>query len=153
MRQNVLVAKPYHLGPARRAVNGLVTPMLKLGIGGKSTYLLTTTGRRTGQPRTTPVILVENDADRWLVSPYGAVGWVHNLRAKPELALRRGNKTEALNAEEVAPELAGPVLQRYINSVAVTRPFFDATTDDPVERFVEEAPQHPVFRLVAASTD
>ena len=36
-------------------------PLVRLGIGGKSTYLLTTIGRRTGQERTTPVILVEND--------------------------------------------------------------------------------------------
>jgi len=30
-------------------------------------------------------------------------------------------------------------------------PFFDAKRDDPVERFVEEAPRHPVFKLIAGS--
>jgi hypothetical protein len=31
-------------------------------MGGKSMYLFTTTGRKRGQKRTTPVILVETDA-------------------------------------------------------------------------------------------
>lgn len=56
-----------------------------------------------------------------------------------------------LHAEEVDPETAGPVLQRYVRNVRVTAPFFDATSDDPVEKFVEEAPHDPVFKLTAAS--
>ena len=142
------VAKPYRLGPARRAVNVLVAAMVRLGVGGKSTYILTTTGRRTGQERTTPVILVENNAERWLVSPYGTVAWVHNVRAQPGVSLRRGTKTETVRAEEVGPETAGPILQRYVREVRVTAPFFDAKRDDPVKSFVEEAPCHPVFRLI-----
>jgi deazaflavin-dependent oxidoreductase (nitroreductase family) len=145
------MAKPYRLGPARRAANVLMRTMLQLGIGGKSTYLLTTTGRRTSQKRTTPVILVETDAERWLVSPYGMVAWVLNVRAQPEVTLRRGRRTETLRAEEVGSEAAGLVLQRYVRNVRVTAPFFDAKRDDPVERFVEEAPRDPVFKLIAGS--
>jgi deazaflavin-dependent oxidoreductase (nitroreductase family) len=122
--------------------------MLRFGLGAKSTYLLTTTGRRTHQPRTTPVILVENEEGRWLVSPYGEVAWVKNVRALPEVTLRRGAKTERLQAEELDPESSGPILQRYLRDVRVTAPFFDVTSEDPVRRFVEEAPRHPVFKLV-----
>ena len=39
--------KLYHLGPARRMVNLVVRAIVPLGIGGQSTYLLTTTGRNT----------------------------------------------------------------------------------------------------------
>jgi deazaflavin-dependent oxidoreductase (nitroreductase family) len=124
--------------------------MVRLGIGGKSSYLLTTTGRKTGQKRTTPVTLVEIGAERWLVSPYGNVSWVHNVRALPEVSLRQGSRTEE-HAQEVGPEAAGPVLQGYLRKVPVTAPFFDAKCDDPVARFVEEAPKHPVFKLTAAS--
>lgn len=77
------MAKTYKLGAGRRIVNAIVTPLLRIGIGVKSTYLLTTTGRKIGEKRTTPVILVESDTDRWLVSPYGAVAWVLNVRASP----------------------------------------------------------------------
>jgi deazaflavin-dependent oxidoreductase (nitroreductase family) len=149
--QTVVVAKTYELGPSRRAINKLMKPLIRLGIGGKSTYLLTTTGRRSGQQRTTPVILVEDGGQRWLVSPYGAVAWVHNVRAQPEIALRHGGRTETLNAEEVDPATAGPVLQRYVRKVRVTAPFFDAKGDDPVEKFMEEARHHPVFKLTALS--
>lgn len=145
----MVVVKPYRPGPVRRAVNVLMTTFLHFGIGGKSTYLLTTTGRRTGAKRTTPVILVETNDARWLVSPYGKVAWVHNVRANPEVTLRRGRTTETVRAEEVGPEDAAPVLQRYLRSVRVTAPFFDAKRGDPVEKFVEEAPRHPVFRLIA----
>ena len=75
------------------------------------------------------------------------VGWVHNVRATPEVSLRRGEKTEYLRAEEVDSETAGPVLQQYLRNVRVTAPFFDAKPDDPVERFADEAGRHPVFRL------
>ena len=146
-----MVAKTYRLGPVRRAVNVVMTTLLRLGVGGKSTYLLTTTGRKTGEKRTTPVILVETDADRWLVSPYGNVAWVHNVRADPEVTIRRGTRTATLRAEEVGPAAAGPVLQNYCRNVRVTAPFFEAKRDDPVERFIEEAPNHPVFKLIPGS--
>jgi len=141
------MARAYRLGPARKAVNVLVTTMLRLGVGGKSTYLLTTTGRRTGRARTTPVTLLEGDGERWLVSPYGEVGWVRNVRALPEVSLQRGRTTELLHAEEAGPQAAGAVLRRYVRQVRVTAPFFDARAEDPEQAFTAEAPGHPVFRL------
>jgi deazaflavin-dependent oxidoreductase (nitroreductase family) len=142
------MARSYHLGPARRAVNTVMTAMLRAGVGGRSAYLLTTIGRKSGQRRTTPVILVETGGQRWLVSPYGMVGWVHNVRATPEVSLRRGRTTERLRAQEVGPETAGPILRQYVRKARVTAPFFDAKPADPVETFVAEARLHPVFRLV-----
>ena len=143
------MARTYRLGPARKAVNVLMKAMIGAGAGGGSYYLLTTTGRTTGRPRTTPVIVVENPGERWLVSPYGQVGWVCNLRALPELSLRRGRRTERFHAMEAAPEVAGPVLRQYLGDVKQTAPFFDVQAGDPVERFVAEADRHPVFRLTA----
>ena len=146
------MARSYQLGPARRTVNMVMTAMLRLGLGSKSTYLLTTTGRKTRQKRTTPVILVETGGERWLVSPYGMVGWVHNVRATPDVSLRRGKRTEQLRAEEVDSQTAGPILQQYVGKARVTAPFFDAKLSDPVERFVAEAGRHPVFRLKEAAS-
>ena len=90
--QTAAMTKTYHLGPTRRAVNLLMKPLVRLGVGGKATYLLTTTGRKTGEPRTTPVILVEDTGERWLVSPYGTVAWVYNVRAHPDVTLRHGKR-------------------------------------------------------------
>ena len=149
--QTASMAKTYRLGPARRVVNVLMTPLIRLGVGGRSTYLLTTTGQRTGMQRTTPVILVESAEARWLVSPYGVVAWVHNVRATPQVTLRHGKSVETLRAVEVDSAAAGPVLKRYVSNVRVTAPFFDAKPDDPVEKFIEEAPRHPVFKLSPGS--
>ena len=118
-----------------------------MGRGPASSYLLTTTGRTTGRPRTTPVTLVETDGRRWLVAPYGQVGWVRDVRATPVVSLRRGRTTMVLGAQEVDAETAGPVLRRYVVQVPVTAPFFAAGAADPVEAFVAEAPRHPVFAL------
>jgi len=115
--------------------------------GGHDLDRLPRGGGERGQPRTTPVILIETDAQRWLVSPRGAVGLVHNVRATPEVSPRRGKTTEVLYASDVDAVTAGPVLQRYVRDVRVTAPFFDAKADDPVELFVNEASRHPVFRL------
>jgi hypothetical protein len=80
------------------------------------------------------------------------VAWVHNVRAQPDVTLRHGRRVETLHAEEVDPATAGPVLQRYVRNVPVTAPYFDAKGDDPVEKFIEEAPRHPVFKLTATSS-
>ena len=141
------MANTYRLGLVRRAVNVTMATMIRHGLGGKSSYLLTTTGRRSGEKRTTPVIVTEGDGERWLVSPYGTVGWVHNVRASHQVTLNRGKQTETALAEEVGAVEAGPVLQRYVRSVRVTAPFFDAKANDPVQRFVDEASRHPVFKL------
>ncbi|MDY6811058.1 MAG: nitroreductase family deazaflavin-dependent oxidoreductase, partial [Actinomycetota bacterium] len=65
------------------------------------TYLLTTRGRRTGQEHTHPVTLVEQDGRRWLVAPYGPVGWVHNARAAGTVRLRRRSEDSRLAVREV----------------------------------------------------
>jgi deazaflavin-dependent oxidoreductase (nitroreductase family) len=143
------VAKSYRLGPSRRAINRVMTALLRLGVPApqRTSYLMTTHGRTSGLERTTPVNLVDADGARWLVSPYGDVGWVHNLRANGALQLHRGRGQESLVAEEVRPEEAGPILKRYVRQVRITAPFFDARRTDPVESFVAEAGRHPVFRL------
>lgn len=129
----------------------MARPLLTLGLGPKSTYLLTTVGRRTGQQRTTPVTLVEDGEERWLVAPYGAVSWVHNVRRTPTVELRRGRRRITLLAHEVDAAAAGPILRRYVKHVAVTRPYFDASPTDDVAAFVSEADQHPVFLLSPAA--
>jgi hypothetical protein len=49
------------------------------------------------------------------------------------------------------PEEAAPVLKQYVTELPITRPFFDATPNAPLEAFVAEAHRHPVFRIHRAS--
>lgn len=146
------MAKPYRLTRGRRLVNTLMRELLRFGLAPKTTYLLTVPGWRTGGPRSTPVIPVEEDGRRWLVSPYGEVGWVRNARAAGRATLSRGRRSETLDIIELNANEAGPVLKRYVASVPITRPFFDAGPDAPIQAFIVEASRHPVFRLLGPTS-
>ena len=115
--------------------------------------LLTTRGRKTGRPRTNPVILVKQGKQRWLVAPYGAVSWVLNARAAGQVTLRRGRDRQDCTVRELSPAQSGPVLQRYIRIAPATRPYFQASKDSPAADFTAEAHRHPVFELTPTGED
>jgi deazaflavin-dependent oxidoreductase (nitroreductase family) len=139
--------KPYRASLWRRAVNALVRPLARLGLTGPRTYLLTVPGRKSGKLWSTPVSIVRDGGDRYLVAPYGDRNWVRNARAAGWVELRRGRWRERLAVEELPPEDAVPVLRRYYELARVTRPFFDVTLGSSDAEWLAEAPRHPVFRL------
>lgn len=141
------MASTYRLTAPRRILNVLMRALLRLGIAPRGIYLLTARGRRTGTPHSTPVTLVENADGRWLVAPYGVVGWVQNVRAAGQVTLSRGRRTDDLQVDEVGEQEAARVLQAYLRKVRVARPYFDAAPNSPLEAFAAEASRHPVFRL------
>ena len=143
------MASTYRLSPGRRAANRVVRLLLRLGLMPGPTYLLTVEGRRTGRPLSTPVTLVEDGGERWLVAPYGDVAWVRNARAAGQVTLTRGRRVERVSIRELSPTDAAPVLRRYVTHVPITRPYFDASPDSPLAAFEAEAPRHPVFALLA----
>ena len=73
---------------------------------GTTILLLTTTGRSSGQERTTPLIH-RTDEDRWVVvaSKGGAPEhptWYYNIKAHPEFPLQDGTETRTYVAREVS---------------------------------------------------
>lgn len=142
------MARRYRLGPIRRAINVLTTRMAVRGRGPKYLYLLTVRGRKSGEPRSTPVDVMEIDGRRYLVAPYGPVAWVKNARAAGEVQLTRG-KTETFSVREVGSEEAVPVLRKYLQLIKVVRPYFDVKPDSPDEDFARIAPDKPVFEITS----
>lgn len=140
--------KPYRRSAWRRGLNVLVRPLARLGLVGPRTYLLTVVGRKSGRRWSTPVSIVQLGDERWLVAPYGDRNWVRNARAAGWVELERGRRRERLAIEELGPDEAVRVLQEYYRRGRVTRPFFDVTLESPRADWVEEAPRHPVFRLL-----
>jgi deazaflavin-dependent oxidoreductase (nitroreductase family) len=70
--------------------------------------LLTTSGRKTGKQRTTPLLYVE-DGDRYVIvaSVGGAPkhpAWYLNLREKPHATIEIGRRKIAVIAETASPE-------------------------------------------------
>jgi deazaflavin-dependent oxidoreductase (nitroreductase family) len=147
LRREGEMADKYRITRRLRLANLLVSALIRLGIGPRSSYLLTTVGRKTGRSRTTPVGLIETEEGRWLVAPYGPVGWVHNVRAAHQALLGRGRRRQRVSVRELAAQQAAPVLHTYVTDVPIVRPYFDVTPDSPIEDFVAEAPRHPVFQL------
>ena len=140
------------IGAARRILNAVVRCLVRVGLAGRHTHLLTVVGRKTGRRYSTPVTLVEDADGRWLVAPYGERNWVKNARAAGWVELSRAGKSERLRVTEVGDAEAGPVLRSYLRKAPVTRPFFDVRASDPIEAFIAEASRHPVFRLGSSAT-
>ena len=141
------MAQTYKLTFGRRLVNAFISALLRLGVKLPGTYLLSVAGRKSGKIHTTPVTLVEQSGQRWLIAPYGEVNWVRNARAAGRVTLRRGRQSETVTIVELGPQESAPVLKEYLKRVPIVRPYFDATPDSPLEAFVAEAARHPVFRI------
>ena len=143
--------KPYRKSLWRRGLNALVRPLARLGLTGSRTHLLTVPGRSSGRLWSTPVSIVRQGDERWLVAPYGDRSWVKNARAAGWVELRRGRRRERLGVEELSATASVPVLRRYYELGRVTRPFFEVNLSSSKDEWLAEAPRHPVFRLVRAS--
>jgi len=106
-------------------------------------------GRRTGQPHATPVVPVERDGRLWLVSPFGEVSWVRNVRAGSDVELSRGGDRRRFRAQELAAPHAVPVLRTYLSmpSERFVRKDFDVTARSSDAEIEAEAARHPVFAL------
>jgi len=147
------MTKTYHVNFADRVEGALLTTLLRSGVKMGTTSLLTVRGRKTGQPHTVPVVLVEKEGERWLVAPYGAVQWVCNIRAAGTATLTRGRRSETISVTELPAQEAAPILKEYLSHVSGgVRSYFDATRDSPLEAFESEAPRHPVFQITPNET-
>lgn len=141
------MAKTFQVNFATRMRDSLLMTLQRAGVRMGTMSLLTVRGRKSGQPHTVPVILVEQDGHRFLVAPYGVVQWVRNLRAAGKATLTRGRLSEAISVTELPAGEAAPILKQYLLNVATVRPYFDVTRDSPLEAFELEASRHPVFRI------
>ena len=141
------MASTYRLTRPRQLLNAVVKPLIRLGLAGRQTYLLTVVGRRSGRRYSTPVKLVERSGVRWIVAPYGERSWVKNARAAGWVELDRAGRTMRATLAEAGPHEAAPVLRDYLRTTPVTRHFFDLSPDSPLAAFEAEADRHPVFRV------
>jgi deazaflavin-dependent oxidoreductase (nitroreductase family) len=107
---------------------------------------LSVPGRTSGQWRTTPVVVLDHDGERYLVAPGGQTEWARNLRAAGRGRLIRGDHVEEFVAEEIQPRDRPPVhaayLDRYGRMPTVKAGF--RAFPDPAD--------HPTFRLSPGCT-
>jgi deazaflavin-dependent oxidoreductase (nitroreductase family) len=129
--------------------NRLIAALTGRGVSVLGSRVLEVKGRSSGQPRRTPVNLLELEGERYLVAPRGETQWARNLRASGEGRLLVGKRSESFTATELGDEEKAPVLRAYLKrwkfEVGV---FFDGVGPDSSEDELRgAAPKHPVFRL------
>jgi deazaflavin-dependent oxidoreductase (nitroreductase family) len=108
---------------------------LKTGL----TVLLEVPGRSSGRPYRVALFPVEVDGISYLLSQYGATGWVRNLRAAERAELSRKGHASTFTAVEVD----GAERDRVIAA-------FRAKMPRPFRRDFEQLPaaaDHPAFRV------
>jgi deazaflavin-dependent oxidoreductase (nitroreductase family) len=128
--------------------NRVVAGLARLGISLLGSRILEVPGRKSGEPRRTPVNLLVVDGERYLVAPRGHTQWVRNLRASGQGRLILGRKSEPFGATELADEEKVPVIREYFRRFRFeVGAFFDIGPDAPDDEILRIAPDHPAFRL------
>lgn len=135
-----------------RIGNRVVTPLIRVGLPMGPMALLTVAGRKSGLPRTTPIAVLIDETGWRVAAPYGVVDWVKNLRAAGTAIVSRRGRKVTVEAEELVPEEAAPLLRdSVLQAGPITRrvigPYFSVTSDAPLSDWIVEARRHPVFIL------
>lgn len=135
----------------RNVFNRLVAALTRAGVSVIGSRVLRVPGRKTGEPRETPVNVLTLDDVRYLVSPRGTTQWVRNVRAAGGGELVLGRSAESFRAVEVDNADKTDILRSYLRRWAFeVGAFFDgvnaSSTDEELRRI---APGHPVFRIEA----
>lgn len=130
-------------------VNRAVAALTRIGVSVWGSRILEVPGRKTGEPRRTPVNLLTHEGSRYLVAPRGHTQWVRNLRASGRGRLLLGRRAESFAATEMADDDKPPVLRAYLTRWKAEVGVFFAgvgpgSSDEELRRI---APDHPVFRL------
>lgn len=140
------MVKTYEVNAQVRRVNRLMSFVTRRGWG--RTELLTTTGRKTNQPRTTPVTPSIADGIKYIVSPYGEVGWVHNVRANPAAVLTKGKRRSEVTLVEVTGQPgSAQVVADYYEAEAFARGYMDVPENPTVADFEAAASFFPIFKV------
>ena len=133
----------------KHIANPIVAGLTRLGISLAGSSVLEVRGRKSGEPRRTPVNPLGFEGQRYLVAPRGDTQWVRNIRVNPQGRLLRGRHAEAFSAVEVPDAERVPLLRAYLKKWKweVGAFFGGVGPDSSDEELARIAPEHPVFRI------
>jgi deazaflavin-dependent oxidoreductase (nitroreductase family) len=122
----------------------LNSTMLRRGLRIGSQYLLTVPGRKTGEPRSTPISIAAVEGERFILAAFGDAAWVGNVRAAGAGTLTRGGRHEAVTLTEVPVAERDPILRAFLEQVPGGVRFFGGRTTDEI---AADSAHYPVFRV------
>jgi deazaflavin-dependent oxidoreductase (nitroreductase family) len=133
--------------------NPIVAGLTRAGISIAGSRVLEVRGRKSGEPRRTPVNLLRLNGARYLVAPRGQTQWVKNVRVDPHARLLAGSRGEEIVVAEVTDEQKVPILRAYLEKWKweVGQFFGGVGPDSTDEELARIAPDHPVFLVEDSS--
>jgi deazaflavin-dependent oxidoreductase (nitroreductase family) len=130
-------------------VNKAMIGLSRLGVT-FGPVVLTVPGRKSGQPRSTPVTPMTVDGREYIVGGLPGSDWAANARAAGEGTLQRGRRTERVRLVEMSTEEARPLLRAFPVEVPTGVGFIKnagLVTGPNPDEFEALAGRCPVFRL------
>ena len=133
----------------KHVFNRIVAGLTRAGISVAGSRVLEVRGRKSGEPRRTPVNLLRLDGVRYLVAPRGHTQWVKNVRVDPNARLLVGWRSESITVVEVRDHEKPSILRAYLKKWKweVGAFFGGVGPDSSDEELAQIAPDHPVFRV------
>jgi deazaflavin-dependent oxidoreductase (nitroreductase family) len=79
----------------------------------KGPVVLTVPGRKSGEPRSTPITPFEVDGRRYVMGGFPNADWVRNARAADSATVTQGRNHEQVRLFEVSADEARPLLRQF----------------------------------------
>ena len=137
---------PRYLKP----MNKMMIAVQKLGIPTGPAMVLTVPGRKSGQPRSTPMTPFEFQGGLYVVAGYPGADWAANARAAGVGTLTRGRRGRRVRIVELTAAEARPILRAFPSEVPVGVAFAKRSgmvRDGTSEEFEALAGRITVFRF------
>jgi deazaflavin-dependent oxidoreductase (nitroreductase family) len=141
-----ILQPPRYLKP----MNKVMMAVQKLGIPTGPAMVLTVPGRKSGQPRSTPMTPFEFRGGLYVVAGYPGADWAANARAAGAGTLARGRRVRRVRIVELTADQARPVLRVFPAQVPVGVSFAKRSglvQDGSADEFEALAGRLAVFRF------
>jgi deazaflavin-dependent oxidoreductase (nitroreductase family) len=112
---------------------------IAMATGMSNTETLTVTKRGSNEPQSIPVVTVDINQTKYLVSTRGESQWVKNVRANPDITITAKGRAAKFSAREIPAQDRAPILVAYQKKAGKV-----------VEGYFRKLPNesdHPVFAL------
>jgi deazaflavin-dependent oxidoreductase (nitroreductase family) len=141
-----------HPRPPRylKPMNKVMIAVQKFGIPTGPAMVLTVPGRKSGQPRSTPMTPFKFDGSFYAVAGYPGADWAANARAAGTGTLSRGRRSRPVKIVELTAAQARPILRAYPVQVPVGVTFAKRSgmvVDGTSDEFEALAGRLAVFRF------
>jgi deazaflavin-dependent oxidoreductase (nitroreductase family) len=141
-----------------RTFDPVLRGLLARGLPMGPNAILTAPGRKSGEPRSAAVAVLELDGRRWILGAYGEVNWVRNLRAAGRASVRLEGREMPVRAVPLSADDAEAFfrteLRAYVDNLPwAWRRVAGLFAGEPLRDPAGAAQRHPVFELVIDQDD